>query len=113
MLRNFWNVALSSTMVSEISYVVLILVFYSEIFPLQPVTSFHSTVRAHLSSELEGLDPAALLTTKKLIQTGLKDKNDPDAVNLRESYAQAERFTSGIPGDRFIKLATKEIKHKL
>lgn len=63
----------------------------------------------------------------------MKDKNDPDAVNMRESYgssqaipllsymlraeqrnaAQAARFASGIPGQRFAKLASKEIRHKL
>lgn len=64
-------------------------------------------------SELAGLDPAALLVVKQLIKMGLKDKNDPDAVNLRESYAQAERFASGKPGERFRKLAVKEIRHKL
>ena len=66
-----------------------------------------------LLSELQGLDPTALLVVKKLLKAGLADKNDPDAVNLRESYAQAERFASGIPGERFRKIAAKEIKHKL
>ncbi|KIM87001.1 hypothetical protein PILCRDRAFT_4240 [Piloderma croceum F 1598] len=87
--------------------------FINKIFPQQPVASFHSTVREYLLSELEGLDPVALLTVKKLIRTGLRDKNDPDAVNLRESYAQAERFASSIPAKRFTKIASKEIKHKL
>jgi Delta3-Delta2-enoyl-CoA isomerase len=113
MLRNFWNVASSSTMTSGISYNLLTLLFCSKIFPQQSVASFHSTVREYLLSELEGLDPVALLTVKKLIQTGLRDKNDPDAVNLRESYAQAERFASSIPAERFTKIAAKEIKHKL
>lgn len=105
--------ASSSTMTSGISYNLLTLLFCSKIFPQQSVASFHSTVREYLLSELEGLDPVALLTVKKLIQTGLRDKNDPDAVNLRESYAQAERFASSIPAERFTKIAAKEIKHKL
>lgn len=85
----------------------------SKIFPAQPTDEFHSSVRAHLESELEGLDPAALLTVKKLIRAGISEKNNPDAANLRESYAQAERFASGIPIERFMKIANKEIKHKL
>jgi peroxisomal 3,2-trans-enoyl-CoA isomerase len=87
--------------------------FFSKIFPMQSVPSFHDSVRTHLFSELEGLDPGALLTVKKLIKAGLADKNDPDATNLRESYEQAERFTTGIPRERFEKIARKEIRHKL
>ena len=64
-------------------------------------------------SELDGLDPSALLGVKKLIKAGLNDQHNLDAVNLRESYAQAERFASGIPGDRFGQIARKELKHKL
>lgn len=85
----------------------------SKILPAQSVEEFHSSVRTLVLSELAGLDPVALLTVKKLIRAGLADKNDPDAVNLRESYAQAERFASGIPAERFMKIATKQIRHKL
>lgn len=60
----------------------------SKIFPDQSAVSFHAAVRQHLLSELDGLDPAALLTVKRLIRAGLTDKNDPDAVNLRESYGE-------------------------
>ena len=81
--------------------------------------------------ELSGLDPAALLTVKKLIRAGLNERNNRDAVNLRESYgelplvcfermdlfnvwtAQAARFASGVPLERFGQIARKEIKHKL
>jgi Delta3-Delta2-enoyl-CoA isomerase len=77
------------------------------------VDAFHASVRAHLNSELEGLDPASLLTIKRLLRQGLADKNDPDAVNLRESYAQAARLASGVPSTRFAQVAKKEIKHKL
>jgi peroxisomal 3,2-trans-enoyl-CoA isomerase len=66
-----------------------------------------------LLDELEGLEPTAILATKTLLRAGLNEKNNPDAVNLRESYAQAERFASGIPGVRFGMVARKEIKHKL
>jgi peroxisomal 3,2-trans-enoyl-CoA isomerase len=62
---------------------------------------------------MDGMEPTALLLTKELIRAGLADKNDPDMVNLRESYKQAERFVSGIPTQRFGKIARKEIKHKL
>jgi len=87
--------------------------FVNQIFPTQSVDSFHMAVRKQLLDELYGLDPTALLEVKKLIRAGLKDKNDPDAVNLRESYAQAARFASGIPMEQFAKIARKEIKHKL
>jgi len=102
---------------------------HSKIFPAQSTDSFNSSVREQLKQELSGLDPTAVLVMKSLIKRGLAEKNDLDAVNLRESYgtipltmkewrltytkAQAERFASGIPAERFAKIANKEIKHKL
>lgn len=59
---------------------------YSQIFPDQSVESFHAAIRRQILDELQGLDPVALLEVKRLIRLGLKDKNDPDAVNLRESF---------------------------
>lgn len=85
----------------------------SKIFPSQPAQSFHAAVRKHLLSELDSLEPTALLAVKKLIKVGLSEANNPDAVNLRESMAQAERIASGIPGERFARIAKKELKHKL
>ena len=35
---------------------------------------------------MQDLDPTALLIMKGLVKRGLYEKNDPDAVNLRESY---------------------------
>jgi len=35
---------------------------------------------------MRGLDPTAILVMKSLVKRGLYEKNDPDAVNLRESY---------------------------
>jgi hypothetical protein len=58
----------------------------SEIFPLQATESFHGAIRKHILGEISGLDPVALLNVKKLIRAGLNEKNNPDAVNLRESY---------------------------
>ncbi|KAF9044280.1 ClpP/crotonase-like domain-containing protein [Panaeolus papilionaceus] len=87
--------------------------FINQIFPVQDAESFNKAVRAHLLEELRGLDPTALLVMKGLIKRGLYEKNDPDAVNLRESYAQAERFASGVPYQQFTRIANKEIKHKL
>jgi len=52
-------------------------------------------VRRKLLDELQGLDPAAILSVKKLIRAGLNEKNDPDAVNLRESYGK--RFSRVDP----------------
>lgn len=59
---------------------------HSRIFPSQPAELFHAAVRRSLLDDLSGLDSTAVLVVKKLIRAGLKDKNDPDAVNLRESY---------------------------
>ncbi|OCH95509.1 ClpP/crotonase [Obba rivulosa] len=87
--------------------------FVNKIFPSQSVSSFHAAVRSHLASELAGLDPTAVLQVKKLLKVAANEQNDFDAVNLRESYAQAERFESGVPGERFAKLARKELRHKL
>jgi len=87
--------------------------FLNKIFPEETTGSFHGAVRAHLLEELRGLDPTALLVTKALIRRGLHEKNNPDAVNLRETYAQAERFASGRPTEQFTRIAMKEIKHKL
>jgi len=87
--------------------------FVNKIFPKQTVESFHATVRKYVQDQLDGLDPSAILTVKQLIQYGINEKNSKDGTNLRESYAQAERFASGIPSQRFEKIARKEIKHKL
>ncbi|KAJ3816204.1 hypothetical protein F5880DRAFT_1643894 [Lentinula raphanica] len=85
----------------------------SEIFQSKSTEEFHADVRTHLKQQLEGLDPAAVLAVKKLLRAGLNEKNDPNAVNLRESYAQAERFASGVPERQFGRIARKEIRHKL
>lgn len=60
--------------------------FFSKIFPEQSTESFHASVRSLLLDELAGLDPSALLIMRGLLRRGLHEKNDPDAVNLRESY---------------------------
>lgn len=87
--------------------------FINKIFPEQPVESFQAAVRKHVQEELVGLDHASCLEVKALIKAGLAESNNPDSVNLRESYAQATRIASGVPAERFGKIARKEIKHKL
>jgi len=87
--------------------------FLNQLFPQSSVEQFHTTVREHLLKQMDQLVPEAVLGVKGLLRTGLKEKNDYDAVNLRESYAQAERFKTGVPTDRFRKIAMKEIRHKL
>lgn len=87
--------------------------FVNEIIPADSDVKFHTAVRTRIKDELSGLDPSALLHMKQLIRAGLGDKNNPDAVNLRESYAQAARFASGTPAIQFGRIARKEIKHKL
>ncbi|KAJ8594311.1 ClpP crotonase [Rhizopogon salebrosus TDB-379] len=87
--------------------------FINKIIPSKSTEEFHSAVHEHLVKELDGLAPASIRAIKSLIKAGLNEKNNFDAVNLRESYAQAERFSSGIPAERFGQIARKEIKHKL
>lgn len=86
---------------------------HSEIFPESSVEDFHKNVKQRIAAELDGLVTEAVLKTKQLIQSGLKEKNDMDSVLLREGYAQAERFATGVPGERFARIARKEIRHKL
>ena len=62
---------------------------------------------------LNNSDPVSLITIKRLIKAGLNEQHNFDAVNLRESYALAERFASGVAVERLQKLARKELKHKL
>ncbi|KAI0093609.1 ClpP crotonase [Irpex rosettiformis] len=87
--------------------------FINKIFPSQKDTDFHATVRNHVLSELTSLDHGAILGIKKLIKQGLNEQNSFDAVNTRETVGQAERLASGVPVERFNKIARKEIKHKL
>ncbi|KAG9104580.1 hypothetical protein FRC06_001046 [Ceratobasidium sp. 370] len=86
---------------------------FSKIFSADDSESFHKAVREYLIGRLDGLDPSALLSTKRMIQAAVHEKNDPRATNLRESFAQAERFAGGVPALRFGQLARKEIKHRL
>ncbi len=85
----------------------------SKIFPEQPVPEFHAAVRKLVLAEMDGLEPTALLGVKRLVKAGLNDQHSFDAVNMRESYAQADRFASGVPSARFEKIARKELRHKL
>ena len=86
---------------------------YSEVFPETSVEEFHKGVKQRVTAELDGLVTEAVLKTKQLLQFGLKEKNDMDSALLREGYAQAERFATGVPVERFTKIARKEIRHKL
>ncbi|KII88577.1 hypothetical protein PLICRDRAFT_111157 [Plicaturopsis crispa FD-325 SS-3] len=87
--------------------------FLNKIYPAQPTEQFHAAVRSQILDDLQGLDPVALLTSKKLIHAGLNDRNNFDATNLRESYEQARMFAGDVPRQRFGAIARKEIKHKL
>ena len=86
---------------------------HSEIFLESSIEEFHKSVKQRVAAELDGLVTEAVLKTKELLRLGLKEKNDMDAVLLREGYAQAERFASGVPAERFARIARKEIRHKL
>jgi peroxisomal 3,2-trans-enoyl-CoA isomerase len=54
-----------------------------------------------------------MLATKGLLQAAASDRTNPDAANMRESFTQSRRFASGIPAERFAKIARKELRHKL
>ena len=86
---------------------------YSEIFPESPVEEFHKAVKRRVAAEIDDLVPEAVLKTKELLRLGMKEKNDMDSVLLREGYAQAERLVTGVPVERFAKIARREIRHKL
>lgn len=75
--------------------------YRSQILPAQSAEAFQAHVRREIYEKIVDLDPSAFLAVKRLIKQGLRDKNDADAVNLRESYEQASRIASGIPGMRF------------
>lgn len=51
--------------------------------------------------------------TKKLVKAGIHEKNNPDAVSMRESVTNVGRAVSGIPTRRFEELAGKTRRHKL
>lgn len=87
--------------------------FVNQIFAQQTPESFHVAVRKHLLEQLSGLEPSSVLGVKKLLKAGLKEQNDPDAANIRESFEQAKQLHTGIPADRFARIARKEIRHKL
>ena len=53
------------------------------------------------------------MRVKELMKIGFNEVNNLDAVNLRESYAQAERLSGGVALERFGKIARKELRHKL
>ncbi|KAI0656634.1 ClpP/crotonase [Cubamyces menziesii] len=87
--------------------------FVNQILPEQTVPDFHAAVRRLVLERLNNSDPVSLITIKRLIKAGLNEQHNFDAVNLRESYALAERFASGVAVERLQKLARKELKHKL
>ncbi|KAL5533314.1 hypothetical protein ACEPAF_5090 [Sanghuangporus sanghuang] len=87
--------------------------YVNKIFPKQSCESFHGTIRRHLEEQIDGLNPRAMLKIKQLIQFGINEKNSKDAVNLRESYAQAECFATGIPTRRLVQLVDGQIRHRL
>jgi len=81
--------------------------------PAEISVDLHQQVRSYLLQQIEGLDLDAMLLTKKLVKAGIQEKNNPDAVSMRESVTNVERAVSGIPGKRFAELAGKKTKHKL
>ena len=85
----------------------------SDVFPGTSVEEFHRNVERRVAADLDGLVPDAVLETKQLLRFGLRERNDMDSALLREGYAQAKRFTTGVPVERFTKIARKEIRHKL
>jgi len=86
--------------------------FINKIFDCTP-DEFSGVVRAHILSELKDLDPVAMLASKALMAAASAVRSNPDAANMRESYTQAQRFASGIPAERFARIARKELRHKL
>ncbi|KAJ3545360.1 hypothetical protein NMY22_g2476 [Coprinellus aureogranulatus] len=82
--------------------------FLNKIYPEQPVELFHQAVRNNVLDDLAGLDLTSVLSVKSLVNVGLDEKNNMDAACLREAYAQANRFASGVPGRQFHKIAKRQ-----
>jgi len=87
--------------------------FVNQIFPQQSTEEFQVSVRKHVLQQIDGLDPASFLAVKKLIREGIHEKNNPDGVNMRESYEQAARIASGVPSAQFGRIHRKEVKPRL
>lgn len=66
----------------------LLLVYDSEIFPSSTEEDFNQAVRLRVLEDMDGLDPTALLTSKSLLRSAINERNNPDAVNLRETYGE-------------------------
>lgn len=73
----------------------------------------HNQVTAYILSNIDSLDLDSMLLTKSLVKQGLHEKNNPDAVSVRESSVNVTRAVSGIPNQRFAEIATKKRRHKL
>jgi len=97
--------------------------FVNKIFPPSPkavggtpaeiAVDLHEQVRSYLLEQIEGQDLDAMLLTKKLVKAGIHEKNNPDAVSMRESVTNVGQAVNGVPSKRFAELAGKNRRHKL
>ncbi|KAL8279210.1 hypothetical protein RQP46_008466 [Phenoliferia psychrophenolica] len=84
--------------------------FFNHLFPQSSDTVFMRSVVTYLHEQFADNDHDAMLVTKRLIKATLPD---PDPSNIREVFAGAERFVTGVPQAEFAKMAAKTKRHKL
>ena len=59
---------------------------FSQIFPAEDTSSFHRMAREYLLDRLDGLDPAALLSTKRMIQVRFESCDSMPILDLTQSF---------------------------
>ncbi|KAI5962636.1 uncharacterized protein KGF55_003712 [Candida pseudojiufengensis] len=72
---------------------------------------FNKQVLDELLDSTENLHPDSIIENKKLLQKMYKPQIS--AVNSQEVFQGLKHWTSGVPMDRFKKLSSGELKHKI
>ncbi|ORY75074.1 ClpP/crotonase-like domain-containing protein [Protomyces lactucae-debilis] len=82
--------------------------FISKVFPK---SGFADATLKHIVSLLEDKNVESMHIAKAFLQDTLR--NQLEQMNVKEIVAATDRFTTGIPQAQFMRLATKDKKHKL
>lgn len=72
---------------------------------------FNKAVLDELLTAAEGLHPGSIFQIKNLLKANFRQI--VSYTNARESYDGLANWTSGVPKERFRKLASGELKHKM
>lgn len=65
----------------------------------------------HIEAVMTDKNVESMRIAKEHIRDGLRERLE--SANVKEVYGAIERFNAGIPQEQFMRLATKEKKHKL